>query len=484
MKKQIFLAVVVYSFLSLLQPLSNFILLPVYTQFFSESDYGTLAVLNNLNVFLSIIGGLNLVNAIIAFYSSYNDDEELLNKYIGNILSFTFYFNMIFLGVMCLGGNLFFKLIFKQEISFFPNGLLIIVYGMLSNIITGYLNFMKYKRNLARFALISLCLFILNTVLQYVFIVYLKEGISGTLLARVIAVVICFILVLFYNFRYFFAKIEYNRNIKASLMYSTASILSACINWATNYNDRFFIERFIDLKSLGIYSLLSTITSLTEIGYFALGSALQPFIFEYYKENNTRGVQKLYQIFILLSVCMVSFIILFGSNLNLFIQNPGYLQVVNYLSLMAIGYIFSSLYYLFNLQIIYSKKSKYFIYLSLYLLGTSLLLNTALIPKFGIWGAVAGSTIAKLLSAFTIFYFARKSLKLPFEKRNYYMILLFLGVITGFWLLSRNNIISYNLSGILQFISVIAIVFILSRKMLFEFYNLVIQKFRKPVSAD
>jgi O-antigen/teichoic acid export membrane protein len=267
-------------------------------------------------------------------------------------------------------------------------------------------------------------------------------------------------------------------------MYSTASILSACINWATNYNDRFFIERFIDLKSLGIYSLLSTITSLTEIGYFALGSALQPFIFEYYKENNTRGVQKLYQIFILLSVCMVSFIILFGSNLNLFIQNPGYLQVVNYLSLMAIGYIFSSLYYLFNLQIIYSKKSKYFIYLSLYLLGTSLLLNTALIPKFGIWGAVAGSTIAKLLSAFTIFYFARKSLKLPFEKRNYYMILLFLGVITGFWLLSRNNIISYNLSGILQFISVIAIVFILSRKMLFEFYNLVIQKFRKPVSAD
>lgn len=479
MKKQIFLAVVVYTFLSLLQPLSNFILLPVYTKFFSESDYGTFSVLNNLNVFFSIIGGLNLINAIIAFYSSYNN-EEALKKYMGNILSFTFYINLLFIGIMCLFGSAFFKLIFKEDISFYPNGLLVIIYGMLTNIITGYLYFMKYERKLGRFAMITLILFVLNTILQYIFIVYLKKGISGTLLARVIAVAVCFVIILIYNYRYFFARIDYTNNIKASLKYSIVTIFSSSINWVTNYSDRFFIERFINLKSLGIYSLLTTITSLTEIGYFALGSALQPFIFDYYKANDKKGAQRLYQLFILLSACIVSFIILVGSNLGLFIQNKGYLETINYISIAALGYIFSSMFYIFNLQIIFAKKSKYFIYLGLYLLFTSLLINSLLIPKFGIWGAVISSCVSRFLSVLTIYYFANKSFKLPFEKSNYLIILLFFLLIAGFWLLSWYHIISFSLGGILQFISVLSIVFIVFRKMLFQFYRMLSEKIRKP----
>lgn len=479
MKKQIFLAIVVYTFLSLLQPLSNFILLPVYTQFFPEAEYGTFSVLNNLNVFFTIIGGLNLVNAIMAFYSSYNDNEESLNRYMGNILSFSLYINLLFTGLMCLGGPLLFGVIFKENIAFFPNGLLVIIYGMFTNIITGYLYFMKYERRLGRFAIITIFLFALNTVLQYIFIVYLKKGVTGTLLARVIAVFACFLVILVYQYKYFFKRIEYNKYIKSSLKYSVTTILSSCISWITNYSDRFFIERFIDLKSLGIYSLLTTIASLTEMGYFALGSALQPFIFDFFKAENKAGVQKLYKIFILLSVCMVSFIIMAGSNLNLFISNKGYLETVNYLSVMVMGYIFSSLFYVFNLQVIFAKKSHFFIYIGTYLLLSSFLLNWLLIPGLGIWGAVISSCMARFLSALIIYYFAKKSLNIPFEKSNYFILLLFVIIITGFWFLSREGILSYNVSGILQFVSVVAIVIIVFRNILLQFYQLLRQKLKR-----
>jgi len=479
MKKQIFLAIVVYSFLSLLQPLSNFILLPVYTKFFPESEYGTFSVLNNLNVFFAIIGGLNLVNAIIAFYSSYNDSKDSLNRYMGNILSFIFYTSVIFTGLMCLLGPLLFKIIFKEDIDFYPNGLLVIIYGLLTNIVTGYLYFMKFERRLGRFALITVFLFILNTVLQYVFIVYLQKGITGTLMARVIAVAVTTLLVILFQRRYFFVKIEFKKYIRPSLQYSVTTILSSCINWITNYSDRFFIERFIDLKSLGVYSLLSTITSLTEMGYFALGSALQPFIFDFFKADNKAGVQKLYKIFILLSVCMISFVIMAGSNLSLFISNKGYLEILNYLSIMTMGYIFSSIFYIINFQVIYAKKSHYFIYIGIYLLASSLLINSLLIPQFGIWGAVISSCLARFISTLVIFYFARKSMDMPFEKSNFSILLLFVIIITGFWFLSWKNILSYNVSGILQFVTVVAVVIVVFRKTLLQFYQLFMQKIRK-----
>jgi O-antigen/teichoic acid export membrane protein len=470
MKKQILIASIVYTTLSVLQPFSNFILLPVYTKFFTESQYGTFSILNNLNVFFTIIGGLSIVHAIIAFYTSYdnNTQEKALNLYVGNVLSFTIYFNIGLLLLTCLTGNLLFAVIFREHINFFPNGLLTVTYGLLTNVITGYLFFLKYERNISRFTLISLIQFVLNTLLQYFFIVHLKMGVTGALKARALVALFCFLIVVCYHYKYIFARLDFTRFIKPSLKYSINTIPSSVISWLCSYGDRFLIERFIDLKSLGVYSFLSTISSLAEMGFLALGSALQPFIFDFFKLTDKHKIQHLYRLFLLLSTCIASSIILVGSNLDLMVQNKGYLEMVKYLPVMTIGYIFSAISYLFNLQVIYAKKSHYFIFLGIIVLCSNLSLNAFLIPLYGIWGAVISSTLTKLIGAATSLYFASKSYSISFEKSNFLILLMLILIMLLLWWLATVHYLSFSISSMLQFIVIAGLIGIIYRKLILQ----------------
>ena len=455
MKKQILIATIVYSSLSILQPLSNFILLPVYTKYFSESQYGTFSILSNLNILFSILSGLSIVHAIIAFYTSYNDDKEALNKYVGNVLAFTLCFNAGFLLIVSLFGNLLFGAIFKEHIDFFPNGLLTVSYGLLTNISLGYLFFLKYEKKVSRYAFIALIQFVLSVLVQYVFIVVFKTGITGALWARLIVAFMGFVVIVIYHHRYIFKRIDFANNIKPSLKYSIYTIPSSIIYWLSSYGDRFLIERMIDLRSLGIYSFLSTISSLTEMGFLALGSALQPFIFDFFKTKENVKTQHLYKLFLLLAVCGASFIIFAGSNLDILIQNKGYLSMVKYLTVMIVGYLFSALAYLIGLQIIYARRSRYFIYIGIIVLVTNLSLNALLIPLYGIWGTVISSVVTKFAAALSTFYFANRSFSMPVYKSNYAMLLVLIFLMMGFWTSAQLNYLSFNVSGILQFIAII-----------------------------
>lgn len=471
MKKQLFVASVVYTVLSVLQPLSNFILLPVYTKYFSESQYGVFSILNNLNILFSIIGGLSVVHAIIAFYPSYDDDKPMLNTYVGNILSFTIYFNIGLLLFTALLGNLFFRVIFKQDIDFFPDGILTAGYGLLTNVIMGYLFFLKYNKNVLRFAQISLVQFILSTLLQYIFIVHLKLGITGALTARVCVAFFCLLLILLYHYRYMVLRIDFKKFIAPSLKYSINTIPSSLIAWLSSYGDRFLIEHFIDGRSLGVYSFLSTISSLTEMGFLALGSAIQPFIFDFFKVNDKSKIHQLYRLFVLMSSCLASFIILFGSNLDGLVSNKGYLEIVKYLTIMTIGYVFSAMTYLFSLQIIYAKKSKYFVLFGIIVLCSNLTLNTILIPAFGIWGAVTSSVLTKLISAACSMYFAQKSFRISFEKSNYLIVSSLVFFMLSCWWFGCNGYVSYRLTSVCQFVLIIGVVGISYRKLILSSYH-------------
>jgi O-antigen/teichoic acid export membrane protein len=95
MRKQILVATLSFTVLALLQPLSNFILLPVYTNNFTIEEYATFSILNNLSAFFAIFSGLGIVNAVTAFYPVFKNNQKALNEYFSNIMLFIFYSSSI-----------------------------------------------------------------------------------------------------------------------------------------------------------------------------------------------------------------------------------------------------------------------------------------------------------------------------------------------------------------------------------------------------
>ena len=120
----------VFSILSILQPASNFLLLPVYTKYLSVQQYGYFSILNNVSYFFTIISGLNIVTAIVAFYKSYKEHNSL-RKFVGDVITFCIYFNILLLIVLALFGDRFSGLLFKEKILYFPDVFYAVSFGLI-----------------------------------------------------------------------------------------------------------------------------------------------------------------------------------------------------------------------------------------------------------------------------------------------------------------------------------------------------------------
>jgi len=450
--KELVKATLIFSFLSILQPLSNFLLLPIYTKYLTVQQYGYFSILNNVAVFFSILSGLNLVTSIVAFYKSYKTDNDL-KKFIGSVITFSIYFNLAILLLFSLWGDGFSKLIFKEKIPFFPNVFYVTAYGLISNISLSHFYYLKYERKLNKFASLTILQFLILMGLQYVFIVTLRQNIEGALFARLISVTLILLVILYLNRKYIFKKIDYSNNIIPQLKYSIITGPAVLIGWLSAYSDRFIIEhRTNDSEMLGQYSFLATICAIAELCIYAFNSAVQPYLFDSYSNNENDTIRNYYKLFIGATILSISGLILVGSNLQFFVKNDSMRSILKMVPLMAGGYIFFGVASIYSLQITYARKSIYYLITYGGALVANVGLNLLFIDSLGILGVILASVLTKFLLGSLMVYFAQKSFKTKILKSVIFLVLAFTLNVSFFWVLSFNGFLSLQTAVMAQFI--------------------------------
>jgi O-antigen/teichoic acid export membrane protein len=225
-----------------------------------------------------------------------------------------------------------------------------------------------------------------------------------------------------------------------------------------NFSDRFYIERFIDLGNVGVYSLLFMICSLSDLVVFSIGSGVQPYLFEYFKENNKSKINTVYKLWVSITMIAISAIIVLGSHLNLIIDKKAYMEIPSYLPIMILGFIFSAFAYLLNLQITYAKKSIYFFKSNLILVLLNFVSCYFFVSRFGIWGAVISSLLTKFAFNLISVYYVNKIFSTKVNRNLVLFIITIITVIVFFWLLAFYKILSFSTASIVQFFICIIIV--------------------------
>ena len=115
MKKKIIYNSIIYTALGFLFPLGNFLLLPIFTSYLTEAKFGEFSILNNLNLFTSIIGGLGISSAVTALYPTYIEEKDLVNRYIGNVMQFALLINVVLILIILLLANNFLESFLNQK---------------------------------------------------------------------------------------------------------------------------------------------------------------------------------------------------------------------------------------------------------------------------------------------------------------------------------------------------------------------------------
>jgi len=237
----------------------TFLLLPLYTAYLSNSDYGIVDLINTyISLFVPIIT-IQLEMATFRYLVDARKDSEkqtlILSNVISIILKLTFIFSILAI--------IIFQFI---QIRYWYLILMNIIVTIFSNL------FLQISRGFGKtnYYTISSCIIGITTViLNVIGIVILKTGVPGILVSMIISHLLSIVyLYIKLNLRkYINLKLKDNNLTKELLKYSIPLVPNGISWWIFNVSDRTIISLMIDISANGIYAVSNKFSSIY-IGLF------------------------------------------------------------------------------------------------------------------------------------------------------------------------------------------------------------------------
>ena len=396
----------VYGISSILSQLVSLMLLPLYTQKLSLTDYGTFALIGICVNGYSVISNLGISSAIFRFTGTSKEekekDEYLSNAQIVNILT-----NAITLLLFLLLSNIITKLIF-DDISYVNYSYYIAIAGTVSSSSSVLISFLRVNRQTVKIAKSSLVNLVVSVSATFVGLVYLNLGVWGALLGGAIGDLASFIFLFVVSPK---QKLIVNVNKINTLMRFAIPIFPhKIIAFLLPITSQIILMKYMDLNTLGIYNIALKFALPLVLFINLFQKAYAPYRFEIFKQGNTNTelfakINLLYFMVIFLGYSIVS---LFGDWILVMLTDPKLHSAGFYIPFLALIPLAQSIYFAFGTGVEFSKSPKFYPIISLIGFIFILTLSIILIPKYNIVGAVLSTTVGWLIMAFCMFVYAQK----------------------------------------------------------------------------
>jgi O-antigen/teichoic acid export membrane protein len=401
------------------------IVLPIIAHALSVSEYG---YYSNYVIFYTIAGGvfvLGLDNSVARFM--FDSDEK---KYHQKIFSMAFF---------CL---LAVSLLFAAGSSFFPSFLLSVINVPAETVTTlpfvlftipvlalnnFFLTWFKWKRQRAYFLVNSI-----GSVLFLLVPLLLAKTIDLHFVFQTIffsqALVAGISIILAGNY----ITLMFDRSLLINMLkYGFPWMLVFFLGLSRNYIDRFFLTRYLDDNSYGVYNFSVRLATLLSLVITAFDMSFGPLAFNIWNKEGAKQffarLQSAYTFFISIVACAIVIVapllvdILGGEKYH------GAERILPYLLFAAIPL---SLINFSTLGIMYAKKSMLSTITLFIGFFAVLLLNIAFTPKFLQFGAVNASLIGHLLIVVSGYYFSQRFYKVDFHYRKDGLLFFFFFVVS------------------------------------------------------
>jgi len=428
------------------------ILLPVYTRIFSKESYGVLDIFNVWNNFLVMVLPLGFYSGILRFYPDYKNDNKQRKLFSGTILNYFIFISIVFIIVWFLGEKIvlvnFMRLSLNESYIYNLSAIVVVEILFLEYLKTFFR--MQFQRN--RFLIVSLINFILLSSLGFGLVYFYHFGIEGFFIASVVALSVSNI-VGFYFFKEQLS-LSFNKKIFKEIFFYSIHFMSVSLLFkATDLIDRYLLNNFFSLVSVGEYAIAVKISNFYNILLSAVAFAWMPYVLSIKNDDKLKQTIKVFaNLFILASIVLTSFIILFQKEILAFFA-PNYL-ISGKLIPIIISYLFvNGFVYFFTLGIQLKKITRIFTYAAIFSVLTNVLSSIFLSKYFQESGIALGSLLGSVIWVAILFYFSQKKINIRY---NYSLI------ISSLILYLLVVILSYFIDSIYLRVLLFGIVFLIS----------------------
>lgn len=392
--KQLLKNTSIYALGDIIPKLLSFLVFPFLTTYLVPEDYGIINYVNTLNVFLTIVGALCLNTYYLVHY--YRQDSEVeRQRLLGNLSLFTILLNVGIVVVLCLLGCVFPRL-FSDKIPFFPYIFIGLLTNLFSIIIIYPSAFYRVKENPLPLTLLNVFRGVLTTICTVVLVACFGFTSFGVLLSNLIITSIFSLIFVAMTWKDTIWNLN-RKQLKTALAFSVPLIPGSIASYMVTMSDRFFIERYLDLNQLGIYSTAVSLAMALNVITYGAYKAFEPYIFRIYGHDGFEGkFNKIRDYFL-------TIILFVGAGLSLFAQdffrvfaNERYQTVYIYVPLVVCSIVISSLTLLYATLLAAQGKTKLSSMFTMTGGSISVLINATFMPMIGLWAACIAANLSFL----------------------------------------------------------------------------------------
>jgi len=377
---------ITYTFFNVLQKAISFFLLPLYTIYLTPSDYGIINVLTSATALLSFFYTFSIQAASARFHYKYRRNINLVKKIWGCNLIFIIINSIIWMILSILFYNYTLIHLIGKDISFTPYVLICFINCAIAPIFQYYQVYLQTTQKAKHFALNGFVNFIVVVFLNITFVVFLKMKALGILYAMLITTIIFSLYSLWY-LRKEVILIYSNKILKKSLSYSIPLLPHTLSGWLNGMLDRIFINRIINLTSVGLYSISYQFGFLVNMIAFGVNQAYSPWFFK--NHNSAEGIKKIQLIsdICIAIICIIGFFIaIFSKEILFLMTDVKYHSAWPAIVILVYANLFDSIYY-FYVSTLFLEKTKILSVISISCALLNCFLNILLISYYGYIGA-------------------------------------------------------------------------------------------------
>ena len=416
------------------------ILIPIYTRYLTPTEYGVVDLFMILGSIVSLTIALEIFQAVARLYPE--AEESTKKYYVSTAFWFTVFVYLLYFVISIIYAD-FFTIILLDDISYLN------VYYLATGAITtsGFFYFtsnqLKWQLLPKKAIIVSILNLSIIAVISLYLLVFLNLKVESMFIAQIFANIIASGFSIYYareNYKFIFIYTKLKEMIELSfpLVFSSVSIFFAL------FIDRMLIKEFMGLEELGVYGLAYKFAAITSLVMIGFQSSLTPLVYRNYKEDSTpETISKLFNVFTILALVIVSGSILFSKELVLLMSTKDYYAAAPLIPIIVMAVFFSNM-YIFAPGLGIAKKSKIITVISLINVFINGLLNYILIPIFGLEGAALATLVSSIIVFFVYVSVSSRYYFIPYDSKKLLGNFLMLVVITYTTNLLLNEITIFN----------------------------------------
>lgn len=403
-------------------------LLPLYTAVLIPEDYGILDLLGTITLVSSflIISGTDTAFGYYFYRKEYMHERPVM---ISSALWMRIIFSFVALVIIAAGSKFISGLLFGRNYSSFVilTGLAIVF----SSIYSFLLDLIRMELKPWLYTIISTSIILIQILLNIYFVLILRQGVEGVLIANSIAGAVFFLITIVYVFKKYGFGISWTWVVNI-LKYGFPLIGTGLAVWVLTSSDRYFIAHYADLSAVGIYAVGMKLANFLGMIAGALQLAWGPFAANIQYEPDAKYVyRRVFILFFIINIIAVFGISMFSIDILKVFTQPAYYSAKAVVPFLCIATVLSSAYFIVAVGIALTKKVQHTVWITLTGAAVNIILNYFLTPVYG----AIGASFALMFSYIVIFVLtlimSQKHYPIPYNYSQVILLFVPAAVIIG-----------------------------------------------------